>query len=70
MGKLALMGMHEIAVLLGVSRQRVDELSRTHEAFPQPVARLQSGRIWLRDDIEAWAQQTGRLDQQRSHDGT
>lgn len=68
MAKLALMGVHEIANMLGVSRQRVDELNRTAKGFPEPVATLRAGRIWLRDDIEAWAQQTGRLGPQRSHE--
>lgn len=55
------MGMHEIAKMLGVTRQSVDELSRTREDFPQPVVRLASGRIWKRKDVEAWARRTGRL---------
>ncbi|HZA85642.1 MAG TPA: Arm DNA-binding domain-containing protein [Acidimicrobiales bacterium] len=50
----------EIASTLGVSRQRVDKLSRT-EAFPKPVAVLAIGRIWRRRDVEAWARETGRL---------
>jgi prophage regulatory protein len=59
MSQLALVSVHEIAAILGVSRQRVDQLSRT-EAFPEPVALLAVGRIWLREDIEAWASATGR----------
>ena len=50
----------EIASMLGVSRQRVDKLSRT-EAFPEPVAVLAVGRIWRRQDVEVWARETGRL---------
>lgn len=50
----------EIAELLGITRQRVDQLSRT-EAFPAPVAELAIGRVWRRMDIEAWARETGRL---------
>ncbi len=49
-----LVGVHEIADLLGVSRQRVDQLARDHDAFPEPVAELHMGRIWRRDDIEQW----------------
>ena len=56
-----LMGVHEIAELLCVSRQRVDELSRTRDDFPEPVQVLRSGRIWARSDIETWARETGRL---------
>lgn len=50
----------EIAELLGVSRQRVDQLSRTDD-FPAPVADLAIGRVWTRDDVERWARATGRL---------
>lgn len=50
-----LMGTHEIAELLGVSRQRVDELARTDDAFPEPAARLKAGRVWNRADVERWA---------------
>ncbi|MGI8939484.1 MAG: helix-turn-helix transcriptional regulator [Iamia sp.] len=56
---LDLLGLAEIGALLGVSRQRVDQLART-EGFPDPVATLSAGRIWQRDDVEAWARQTGR----------
>lgn len=50
----------EIAGLLGVSRQRVDKLSRSDD-FPEPVASLAIGRVWERADIVDWAKQTGRL---------
>ncbi len=45
--------------MLGVSRQRADQLSRAGD-FPSPVGEISAGRIWLRDDIEAWAKSTGR----------
>ncbi len=50
----------EIASLLGVSRQRVDQLSRTDD-FPLPVAELAIGRVWLRAEVEEWARRTGRI---------
>lgn len=50
----------EIAELLGVTRQRVDQLSRT-EGFPEPAAELAIGRVWERADVERWARETGRL---------
>jgi prophage regulatory protein len=56
-----LVGLTEIARLLGISRQRVDQLLRTDEAFPEPIATLSAGRIWERADIESWARATGRL---------
>lgn len=46
--------------MLGVSRQYVDRLSRA-EDFPSPVGQISAGRIWRREDVEAWARQTGRL---------
>jgi predicted DNA-binding transcriptional regulator AlpA len=54
-----LMGVTEIAELLGLSRQRCDQLSRM-KGFPDPVAELSSGRVWNTDDVERWAQEAGR----------
>jgi predicted DNA-binding transcriptional regulator AlpA len=54
-----LMGLAEIAELLGVSVQRVHQLAAT-EAFPGPVAELAAGRVWKRADIVKWAKATGR----------
>jgi predicted DNA-binding transcriptional regulator AlpA len=53
--ELELVGTHEIAETLAVSRQRVDELARTHADFPKPIAVLAAGRIWRKEDIVAWA---------------
>ncbi len=47
-------GVPEIAEILGVSRQRVYQLIDTYEDFPAPVATLAVGRIWSRDAVEAW----------------
>lgn len=55
-----LMSTVEIAELLGVTRQRVDQLSRTDQ-FPEPAAELAVGRVWARADVVAWAEKTGRL---------
>jgi predicted DNA-binding transcriptional regulator AlpA len=49
-----LLGLTEIAELLGVSRQRVDQLSNTYADFPPPEADLASGRIWSKAAIEGW----------------
>jgi predicted DNA-binding transcriptional regulator AlpA len=56
-----LMGVTEIGKMLGVSRQRADQLSQT-DGFPKPTAELASGRVWNQEDIEAWAKATGRVD--------
>jgi predicted DNA-binding transcriptional regulator AlpA len=51
---MRLMGAHEIRVRLGgISRQRVYQLT-TRNDFPEPVAGLARGKIWLADDVEAW----------------
>lgn len=57
---LDLVGAQEIAVLLGVSRQRVHALVTSQTGFPEPVAQLASGRVWRRHDIFTWAAATGR----------
>jgi prophage regulatory protein len=52
------LGPHELADLLGVSRQRIYQLT-SRPTFP-PGQRLAIGRVWLAHDIRAWAQATGR----------
>jgi predicted DNA-binding transcriptional regulator AlpA len=54
-----LVGLTEIAEMLGVSRQRVDQLARAPD-FPPPMGQLRAGSIWERDDVVAWARRTGR----------
>jgi prophage regulatory protein len=55
-----LLGVTEAARLLGVSRQRVQQLTESDPDFPAPVATLARGRVWERDAIEKWAKATGR----------
>ncbi len=55
-----LVGLAEIAEMLGVTRQRVHQLTQT-PGFPAPVATLSAGRIYDREAVEAWARATGRL---------
>lgn len=50
----ALVGSAEVAQLLGVSRQRVNQLVAAYEDFPEPVADLAAGRIWAAEAVEAW----------------
>lgn len=56
---LDLMGAAEIGKLLGVSRQRVQQLvsddARKKNGFPDPVAALDMGKVWHADDVRAWA---------------
>ena len=56
-----LVGIHEITVMLGISRQRVDKISRTDRDFPEPVAELHAGRIWRRSEVVNWARGAGRI---------
>ncbi len=50
-----LVGVAEVAELLGVSRQRVNQLVRESSDFPDPIAVIAAGRIWERATIEEWA---------------
>ena len=54
MAKIELMGSHEIRVRLGgISRQRVYQITNS-KTFPDPVAALEMGKVWLKRDVEAW----------------
>lgn len=52
--------MTEVATLLGLSRQRVQQLTETDPTFPEPTATLARGRVWDKAEITNWARQTGR----------
>ena len=58
-----LVGVSEIAELLGVTRQRASALARTRD-FPTPVATLASGPVWTRPSlnrfVEEWPRKNGR----------
>jgi len=54
-----LVGAAEIGAMLGVSRQRVQQLIGGDD-FPKPLAALAMGKVWLGHDIEAWAERHGR----------
>jgi ATP-dependent Clp protease ATP-binding subunit ClpC len=49
-----LLGVAEIAAMLGVSRQRVHQLIEESGDFPVPEAELAGGRIWARSAVAAW----------------
>jgi hypothetical protein len=54
-----LVGVSEAASILGWDRRRViTYLDRG--AFPMPIATLASGRVWRRDDVEAFARDRAR----------
>ena len=48
-----LVGVSEAARILGWDRRRVATYV-SRGAFPEPIAALASGRIWLREDVEAF----------------
>ena len=49
-----LLGMKEVAALLGVSKQRLAQLLDIYPDFPEPAAVISAGRIWNRADVESW----------------
>jgi hypothetical protein len=56
-------GVTEAAHLLGVSRQRLDQLT-SRDDFPAPMVRLAAGPVWLRSSIKGferrWDRRPGR----------
>lgn len=50
-----LVSVPEAAEILGVSQQRVRTLSVTSPGFPEPMYELRTGKLWLRDAIQAYA---------------
>ncbi|MFI6823948.1 helix-turn-helix transcriptional regulator [Micromonospora sp. NPDC050187] len=52
--KLRLVGSAEIRTMLGgISRQRVYQVTQRRD-FPEPVAKLEMGNVWLAEDVERW----------------
>jgi hypothetical protein len=54
-----MLGAAELSALLGVSRQRVTQLTGK-EWFPAPMTRLAMGAVWELVDIERMGSGTGR----------
>lgn len=54
----------EIATELGVTRQRVHQLSNDNPRFPDPILRPASGPLWLADAVrtfnQSWQRKAGR----------
>ncbi len=54
---IRLMGSAEIGRALGnVGRARVYQITQRRN-FPEPIARLEMGFVWLAEDVEAWIRQ-------------
>jgi prophage regulatory protein len=58
---LELAAMAEVAEILGISKSSACDRRKAHTrtAFPEPVAELSCGAIWLRSEIERYARQAG-----------
>jgi predicted DNA-binding transcriptional regulator AlpA len=52
---MTLAGIREIADLLGVSRQRANQITAT-KTFPKPLARLAMGPVWRLSDVRTWTE--------------
>jgi chromosome partitioning protein len=57
--KFELLGMAEVAELLGVTKQVLSNWRSRETKFPEPVADLKSGPVWSKSDIIQWAKETG-----------
>lgn len=53
--QMQLVGIAEIAEILGVSTQRVGQLAEEHDRFPAPIGTLKAGRVYTRASVEAFA---------------
>jgi predicted DNA-binding transcriptional regulator AlpA len=56
---VALVGIKEIADMLGVSRTRADQLSR-RPSFPEPKVRHARVRLWEEAEVQAWIEANRR----------
>jgi predicted DNA-binding transcriptional regulator AlpA len=45
----------DIGELLGVSRQRIDQIVKSDSTFPKPVAVLRGIRVWEFSEVKTWA---------------
>ena len=54
-----LVGLAEIAALLGTTKQVISNWRTRKPNFPAPAADLKSGPVWQREDIVKWAKKEG-----------
>src|SRR4051794_25948801 len=52
---MELLGLVEIAALLGVTEQVVVNWRARNPNFPKPIAELRSGPVWEKSDVVDWA---------------
>ena len=55
-----MVGQNEIADYAGVSPSTVRKWKQRYDDFPEPVARLAIGPVWLLSDVVGWLRETGR----------
>ncbi|MGP1283152.1 MAG: AAA family ATPase [Parasphingopyxis sp.] len=53
---MELLGLAEVADMLGVTKQNVANWRSRREDFPAPIANLKSGPVWSTDSIVDWAE--------------
>lgn len=56
---MELVGLAEVADLLGVTKQNVANWRSRRDDFPQPIATLKSGPVWSTQAIAEWATREG-----------
>ncbi len=59
-GKRVLAGIHEIAKLRGVSRQRASVIA-SGPSFPEPIDRIAAGPVWWFSVVEDWHEKHPRV---------
>jgi uncharacterized protein YuzE len=55
-----LIGVTELADVLGKRKQNVAQYYTRRPDFPRPAAQLPTGRYWRRGDVETWLRSRGR----------
>jgi len=56
---MSLLGLAEVADLLGVTKQNIANWRARRDDFPAPMANLKSGPVWSTDAIQEWASRQG-----------
>lgn len=59
--RLDLVNQTDAGDILGVTRQRVEQLKRESKDFPEPVYAKDRTFLWRRDDIRRWGRDAGYL---------
>jgi predicted DNA-binding transcriptional regulator AlpA len=66
---MKLAGIREIADLLGVSRQRANQIAAKND-FPKPLDRIAAGPVWRDSEVKAWAKGRGSSSAEVPEGGT